>query len=50
MDVDDVEIESKGSAHAHEFAPENEAPGQALRLDPHGYALRPQPSDDKLGR
>jgi hypothetical protein len=47
MYTDDVE--SKASAHGHEFVPENPASDGALKLDPHGYPLRPQPSDDPLG-
>lgn len=35
------DTESKASAVTHEFAP---------KLDPHGFPLRPQPSDDPLGQ
>ncbi|KAH8805131.1 major facilitator superfamily domain-containing protein [Xylogone sp. PMI_703] len=42
------DVESKASAHAHEFSPDTETRSTTLKLDPNGYELRPQPSDDPL--
>ena len=55
MVVDD--IESKGGVDAeYEFASEGKTTPKegsehaaAPKLDPHGFPLRPQPSDDPLG-
>jgi hypothetical protein len=43
----DVEVESKDSTKHNETALSDR--GAALKLDPHGFPLRPQPSDDPLG-
>jgi hypothetical protein len=46
-DRKDLEVESKGSTKHNETASSD--PSAALKLDPHGFPLRPQPSDDPLG-
>ena len=43
----DTEIESKPNA-IHDSDSINKKP-VSLKLDPHGYPLHPQPSDDPLG-
>jgi hypothetical protein len=52
--INDIEddVESKASAQKHEFAVSlpNSTSEIPLKLDPHGYPLRPQPSDDSLGK
>lgn len=44
------DTESKGCAETHEFASDTAVSTSALQLDPHGYPLNPQPSDDRLGQ
>ena len=46
------DIESKASVQGHEFAlpSPHSSSNRPLKLDPHGYPLRPQPSDDPLGK
>jgi len=43
------DVESKASAQGQEYISDTPPNGRALKLDPHGYPLKPQPSDDALG-
>jgi hypothetical protein len=42
--------EPKPVIEMQEYASEKGADSEILKLDPYGYPLRPQPSDDPLGQ
>lgn len=48
MSSSDIEGKSPSAHYEYVMKPQSEAEG--LKLDPHGYPLRPQPSDDHLGK
>lgn len=49
LKMDNSQVESKSPKSDEENAVSETVPNQFLKLDPNGFALRPQPSDDPLG-
>lgn len=48
--MDLVDAEEKPASETLEFVSDTPLPAEVLKLDPHGYPLRPQPSTDPLGQ